>query len=76
VDWKNAAQVRVIPTPLADVSIQPRCVVEQVIDIEVPPEVRVAGSLPTNLTVYRITALGFGANANTSASVQSMFVRP
>jgi type IV pilus assembly protein PilX len=76
VDWKNAAQVRVIPTPLADVSIQPRCVVEQVIDIEVPPEVRVAGSLPTNLTVYRITAVGFGANANTSASVQSMYVRP
>jgi type IV pilus assembly protein PilX len=76
VDWKNAAQVRVIPTPLADVSIQPRCIVEQVIDIEVPPEVRVAGSLPTNLTVYRITAVGFGANASTSASVQSMYVRP
>jgi type IV pilus assembly protein PilX len=76
VDWKNAAQVRVIPTPLADVSIQPRCIVEQVIDIEVPPEVRVAGSLPTNLTVYRITAVGFGANTNTSASVQSMYVRP
>lgn len=76
VDWKNAAQVRVIPTPLADVSIQPRCIVEQVIDIEVPPEVRVAGSLPTNLTVYRITAVGFGANASTSATVQSMYVRP
>jgi Tfp pilus assembly protein PilX len=42
----------------------------------VPPEVRVAGSLPTNLTVYRITAVGFGINAGTSASVQSMYVRP
>jgi type IV pilus assembly protein PilX len=76
VNWKNAAQVRVIPTPLADVSIQPRCVVEQVIDIEVPPEVRTAGNRPDTLTVYRITAMGFGANANTSATVQSMFVRP
>lgn len=75
-DWKNAAKVRTIPTPLPDVSIQPRCIVEQVIDIEVPPEVRVAGSLPTNLTVYRITALGFGINASTSATVQSMYVRP
>ncbi|MCX8114102.1 MAG: pilus assembly protein [Burkholderiaceae bacterium] len=46
------------------------------IDIEVPTEVRVAGSLPTNLTVYRITAVGFGANASTSATVQSMYVRP
>jgi type IV pilus assembly protein PilX len=75
-DWKDAAKVRTIPTALPDVSLQPRCIVEQVIDIEVPPEVRVAGSLPTTMTVYRITALGFGANAGTSAMVQSMYVRP
>ncbi len=74
--WKTDANVRVIPTALPDVSIQPRCIVEQVDDIEVRSEVRVAGSLPTTLTVYRVTAVGFGINANTTATVQSMYVRP
>lgn len=74
-DWKDASKVRTIPTPLPDASIQPRCIVERVADIEVRPEVGELRARET-LTVYRATAVGFGVQPSTTAQVQSTYVRP
>jgi type IV pilus assembly protein PilX len=77
VNWKNASSVRTLPTgaAVAGVALQPRCIVERVQDIEVRPEVGTLRPRET-LTVYRITAVGYGANANTWTQVQTTYVRP
>jgi type IV pilus assembly protein PilX len=75
IDWRNDAAVRVMPTAVAGVAVQPRCIVERVEDIEVRPEVGTLRPRET-LTVYRVTAVGFGANVTTSAQVQTTYVRP
>lgn len=77
IDWTTDANVRVMPaaTGINDVARQPRCIVERVGDIEVRPEIGALRPRET-LTVYRITAVGYGANAGTSAQVQTTYVRP
>ncbi|HXF46724.1 MAG TPA: PilX N-terminal domain-containing pilus assembly protein [Burkholderiaceae bacterium] len=75
IDWHNDAAVRVMPAAIADVAVQPRCIIERVGDIEVRPEVGTLRPRET-LTVYRVTAVGFGANATTTAQVQTTYVRP
>ncbi|HPE00803.1 MAG TPA: PilX N-terminal domain-containing pilus assembly protein [Burkholderiaceae bacterium] len=77
-DWSDASQVRVLAAPLVDVSQQPRCIVERLGDILVTVQGGAVsmGQKKEPQTVYRITAVGFGANANTVARVQSTYRRP
>jgi type IV pilus assembly protein PilX len=77
LNWKNSASVRVIPSGagVSGVALQPRCIVERVQDIEVRPEIGTLRPRET-LTVYRITAVGYGANASTWTQVQTTYVRP
>jgi Tfp pilus assembly protein PilX len=68
----------VLAAPLVDVSQQPRCIVERLGDILVTVQGGAVsmGQKKEPQTVYRITAVGFGANANTVARVQSTYRRP
>ncbi|MCX8004344.1 MAG: pilus assembly protein [Burkholderiaceae bacterium] len=75
INWTNDLAVRVLATPLAGVARQPRCIIERVDDIQIRPEGGELQPMET-LTVYRLTAVGYGANANTFAQVQSTYVRP
>lgn len=77
IDWTNDAAVRVLPAGAAipGVALQPRCIVERVQDIEVRPEIGTLKPRET-LTVYRITAVGYGANDRTMTQVQTTYVRP
>lgn len=77
IDWTTDANVRVMPAAagINDVARQPRCIVERVDDIEVRPEVGELKPRET-LTVYRITAVGYGANRATQVQVQTTYVRP
>lgn len=77
LDWSNDAAVRVLARPLADVAVQPRCIVERVMDIEVRPEGgAVSGPQTMQLaTVYRTTAVGYGTHASSVARVQSTYRR-
>jgi len=76
IDWLKGS-VRVIPTAIPDVAIQPRCIIEQVGEIEVRrmSDARSGPQEVTIETVYRITAMGYGTNASTSANLQTMFRR-
>jgi len=77
LDWRNDGSTRVLATPLADVSTPPRCIVERVVDIEMRPEGgAVSGPQAMQLvTVYRITATGYGLQPATEAQVQSTYRR-
>ncbi|MCX7900703.1 MAG: PilX N-terminal domain-containing pilus assembly protein [Burkholderiaceae bacterium] len=75
INWTHDAAVRVLATPLSDVARQPRCIIERVHDIQIRPAGGELQPMET-LTVYRVTAVGYGANANTIAQVQSTYVRP
>ncbi len=77
IDFTIDANVRVMPAAagISDVARQPRCTVERVGDIEVRPEIGALKPRET-LTVYRITAVGFGAQPGTTAQVQTTYVRP
>lgn len=77
VNWRLDNAVRVLPTTIADVSLQPRCIIERVMDIEVRPDGgAVSGPQAMELaTVYRITAKGYGVNPSTAAQVQSTYRR-
>ena len=77
VNWTNGASVRVIPTAIPDVALQPRCIIEQVGQIEVRrlSDAR-SGPLEVTIeTIYRITAMGFGTNPSTAVNLQTMFRR-
>jgi len=76
VDWKNGS-VRVIPSTIPDVALQPRCIIERVNEIWIRPPGR-ERSGPQQLvseTIYRITATGYGTNPSTSVNLQTMFRR-
>jgi type IV pilus assembly protein PilX len=76
VDWRNGS-VRVIPTTIPDVAVQPRCIIEQVGQIEVRrlSDAR-SGPLEVTIeTIYRITAMGYGINTSTAVNLQTMFRR-
>ena len=77
IDWRKGS-VRVIPTAIPDVALQPRCIIERVGDIEVhrrsdarsgPQEVSIE-------TIYRVTAMGYGTNQGTTVNLQTTFRRP
>lgn len=77
VNWKDGASVRVIPTAIPDVALQPRCIVEQVEQLEVRrlSDAR-SGPLEVTIeTIYRITAMGYGTNPSTAVNLQTMFRR-
>jgi type IV pilus assembly protein PilX len=82
VDWLDDSLVRSLPQvggadAIPDVARQPRCIVERIGEIEVrrladersgPMEVTVE-------TIFRITAMGYGTNINTTVNLQTMFRR-
>jgi type IV pilus assembly protein PilX len=77
IDWKNDTSVRVLGTAMTDVSVPPRCIVEQLLVLEAKP---VDGALSgpqqrAEERVYRVSATGFGANLTTTALVQSTYRR-
>jgi type IV pilus assembly protein PilX len=77
VNWKNDSSVRVLGTAMSDVSLQPRCIVEELVVLEAKP---VDGALSgpqqrAEERVYRVSATGFGANVTTTALVQSTYRR-
>jgi type IV pilus assembly protein PilX len=76
IDWRNGS-VRVIPSAIPDVAIQPRCIIERVGEIETRPMNRErSGPLEVVIeTVYRITAMGYGASPSTTVNLQTMFRR-
>lgn len=78
IDWTSAAAVRVLPSGAAitGVARQPRCIVEEIGDIFVNVGGAVGLAQKETLKVYRITAVGYGANGNTSAQVQTTYIRP
>jgi type IV pilus assembly protein PilX len=78
-DWSTSpTQTRVLAAPLVDVALPPFCIVERLGDILVTVQGGAIsmGQKKEPQTVYRITAVGFGANRNTNASVQSTYRRP
>ena len=81
IDWLNGS-VRVIPQiagapAIPGVAVQPRCIIERVGEIEVrPPDAARSGPQPVTIeTIYRITAMGYGANARTTVNLQTTFRR-
>lgn len=77
VDWRNDTAVRVLAGAIPDVALQPRCIVERMIDIEVRPDGgAISGPQAMELaTVYRTTATGYGLHDTTVAQVQSTYRR-
>ena len=81
IDWLNGS-VRVIPQisgapAIPEVAFQPRCIIERVGEIEVR-RLDAARSGPQQVTIetiYRITAMGYGANPRTTVNLQTMFRR-
>lgn len=78
VNWKNDSAARVLANaPVEGVALQPRCIVEEVGDIERRvSDGRGGPGLRETMKVYRITATGFGASTATASTVQITFVRP
>jgi type IV pilus assembly protein PilX len=76
INWVTGS-VRVIPTSIPDVARQPRCIIEHVDDIEVKcPTCELSGPLQViPETIFRVSATGYGASANTTITLQSMYRR-
>ena len=76
IDWRSGS-VRVIPTAIPDVSVQPRCIIERVGEIEVRrlSDARSGPQEVTIETVYRVTAMGYGTSPSTAVNLQTMFRR-
>jgi type IV pilus assembly protein PilX len=77
ISWTTDSAVRVLATAMSDVSVQPRCIVEELLVLEAKP---VDGALSgpqqrAEERVYRVSATGFGANITTTALVQSTYRR-
>lgn len=75
-DWKSATTTRVVPSgaQVSGVARQPRCIVERVSDIWIDDGL----SMPKakkRLSVFRITAVGFGSNDTSTTRVQTTYVR-
>jgi type IV pilus assembly protein PilX len=77
VDYTNGTQVRVLGTALPGVALQPACVIEELTRMEVVPEndEQSETKKPKEVTIYRVTAVGFGVRPETTAIVQSSFRR-
>ena len=77
IDWRTDSAVRVIPTAIPDVAVQPRCIIELVGESEVR-DLTGARSGPQEVTIetiYRITAMGYGTNPSTTVNLQTTFRR-
>jgi type IV pilus assembly protein PilX len=77
--WSTTpTQTRPLAAPLVDVALPPFCIIERLGDILVTVQGGAIsmGQKKEPQTVYRITAVGFGANQTTTASVQSTYRRP
>jgi len=76
IDWRSGS-VRVIPTAIPDVAVQPRCIVERIGEIELrdPTGARSGPQEVTIETIYRVTAMGYGTNSSTAVNLQTMFRR-
>lgn len=76
IDWRGGS-VRVIPTAIPDVAVQPRCIIERVGEIEVRrlSDARSGPQEVTLETIYRVTAMGYGTSPSTAVNLQTMFRR-
>lgn len=82
LNWLTGS-VRVLPAvagvpAIPGVAVQPRCIVEQVGEIE-RSDLSRARSMPQEViveTIYRITATGYGMSPDTVVRLQTMFRRP
>ncbi|MEF9942573.1 MAG: PilX N-terminal domain-containing pilus assembly protein [Burkholderiaceae bacterium] len=76
LNWSQDSATRVLPNAVANVARQPRCIVEQMENVEERPTDSDRGPLTTeSVTVYRITATGYGSRTDTTATVQSTLRR-
>jgi type IV pilus assembly protein PilX len=77
IDWKTDANTRVLATAMADISRQPRCIVEEMLVLEAKPADGALSGPQQRIEerVYRVSATGFGVNATTAALVQSTYRR-
>lgn len=73
--WKTAANVRVLVPSLPGVALQPRCIIETMPDIEVKSEQLGDPQAKERRAAFRITAVGYGANASASAQIQTTYSR-
>lgn len=82
IDWNNTAVSRAYgsqtgATPLSNVSAQPRYIIELLPNL--PPVLGQSVALgikPLGLgTAYRVTALGYGARADSQTVLQSVYVK-
>jgi len=73
IDWKSASAVRVLGASMTDVSLQPRCIVEDLLVLQAKPADGALSGPQQRVEehIYRVSATGFGANITTAALVQS-----
>ncbi len=75
VNWK-LGNVRQLATPLANVSRQPACIVEEMVFVEEQIGGQASGpSVTVENRIYRVSATGWGLNSNSTAFVQSIYRR-
>lgn len=76
INWTQDSAVRIPPATIANVVRQPRCIVEQMMEVEERPKDSERGpQVMEQVTVYRITATGYGSRTDTAATVQSTLRR-
>ncbi len=77
VDWKSmSGAVRVLATPLTNVSRQPACIVEEMVFVEEDIGGQASGpSATVENRIYRVSATGWGLNSSSTAFVQSIYRR-
>ena len=75
IDWLDDSKVRIIPTAIPDVAIQPRCIIEKVEIAEVRrlSDERSGPKALSEETVYRVTAMGYGTSRSTAVNLQTIF---
>jgi len=77
IDWKSSSSTRVLAAAMADLSLQPRCIVEELLVLEAKPaDGAVSGPQQrAEERVYRVSATGFGVSTSTTTLVQSTYRR-
>jgi type IV pilus assembly protein PilX len=77
VNWNSPSAVRVLANALPDVRQQPRCVIEQLVVLDGKPVDGPQSGPQQRIPeiVYRVTAQGYGAYGNTTATLQSTYRR-
>ncbi len=81
INWNSATATRVIdpsgPAPMTSVSRQPACIVEQMITLEEPGlgYSQQGGQEMREVTVYRVTARGYGSTNSSTVTLQTVYRR-